>query len=171
MDDMTREQRSRNMSRIRSTRTKPEDAVGKMLFAEGLRYRRNDGRYPGKPDFVFPKYKTAVFVNGCFWHQHEGCRYAKLPKSNPEYWLPKLERNKTRDLQNMTAMRRMGWKIAVVWECAVKDSNIKQMLKQLAESIRHGEADGIELKESCSKVIPMVFDPDDIEKLKDAAAR
>ena len=145
MDDMTKEQRSRNMSRIRSTRTKPEDAVGKILFAEGLRYRRNDGRYPGKPDFVFPKYKTIVFVNGCFWHQHEGCRYAAVPKSNPGYWLPKLERNKARDLQNMTAMREMGWKVAVVWECAVKDINKGQMLKELAESIMQGNADGLEL--------------------------
>ena len=153
MDDMTKEQRSRNMSRIRSTRTKPEDAVGKMLFAEGLRYRRNDGRYPGKPDFVFPKYKTVVFVNGCFWHQHEGCRYAAVPKSNPEYWLPKLERNKARDLKNMMAMREMGWKVAVVWECAVKDTNKEQMLKELTESIRHGNADGLELEGSMNPAL------------------
>ncbi len=148
MDDMTKEQRSRNMSRIRSSHTKPEDIVGKLLFAEGLRYRRNDNRFPGKPDFVFPKYKTVVFVNGCFWHQHEGCRYAKLPKSNPEYWLPKLERNKMRDAVNLAALREKGWKIAVVWECAIKSQNREQLLKKLAESIRLEKADGMELKDN-----------------------
>ena len=92
--------RSYNMSRNRGKGTKPEETVRKFLFANGLRYRKNDRRLPGTPDIVLPKYKTVVFVNGCFWHGHEGCRYFVWPKSNPEFWKEKIEANIRRDKEN-----------------------------------------------------------------------
>lgn len=92
MDVLTPEQRHLNMSRIRGAKTKPETIVRKYLFSHGFRYRMNDKRYPGKPDIVLPKYKTMVFVNGCFWHQHAGCRYASLPKTRQDFWIPKLQK-------------------------------------------------------------------------------
>lgn len=121
MDTKSKEQRSRNMARIRSADTKPELTVRKYLFSKGLRYRKNDARYPGKPDLVFPKYRTAVFVNGCFWHQHEGCRRANIPKSRQDYWIPKLERTKRRDEENRRKLEEMGWNVITVWECELKE--------------------------------------------------
>lgn len=116
------ETRSYNMSHIRSKNTKPELLVRKYLFSRGLRYRKNDKRYPGKPDMVFPKYKTAVFVNGCFWHMHEGCPCFKMPQTRPEFWASKLSRNHERDLQNYEKLRILGWHVIVLWECEL---NIK----------------------------------------------
>lgn len=109
--------RSYNMSRIRSKNTKPEELVRKYLFSRGLRYRKNDKRYPGKPDMIFPKYRTAIFINGCFWHSHDGCPSFVMPKSHLDYWEPKLERNKQRDAENIAILKANGWRVIVVWEC------------------------------------------------------
>ena len=118
-DTITPEKRSWNMSQIRSENTKPEEFVRKYLYNAGFRYRKNDKRYPGKPDIVLPKYRTVVFVNGCFWHAHD-CKRAHLPKSNLSYWAPKIERNKARDEENQKKLKADGWKVIVVWECELK---------------------------------------------------
>mgnify|MGYP004646963531 CR=1 FL=1 len=127
MDNHSIEQRHYNMSRINNKNTKPEEIVRKFLFANGFRYRKNDKRYPGHPDIVLPKYKTIIFVNGCFWHMHD-CKEFVLPKSNLDYWLPKLERNKQRDKENIEKLQSLGWNIVVVWECELKDQNSLQTL-------------------------------------------
>ena len=131
MDNHTPEQRHFNMSRIANKNTKPEEAVKKYLFSQGFRYRTNDKRYPGRPDIVMPKYKTIIFVNGCFWHMHD-CKDFVLPKSNLDYWLPKLEKNKRRDEENIEKLKSMGWNVIVVWACYLKDDIY---LEQLKESI------------------------------------
>lgn len=135
-DNHTKEARSKNMSHIRSTNTKPEELVRKYLFSKGLRYRKNDKRYPGHPDIVIPKYKTCVFVNGCFWHQHPGCRYAVLPASNQDYWLPKLERNIERDAINRESLQRDGWRVITVWECELRKPVRESTLENLYKAIQ-----------------------------------
>jgi DNA mismatch endonuclease (patch repair protein) len=127
--------RSYNMSQIRSKNTKPEELVRKYLFSRGLRYRKCDKRYPGKPDMVFPKYHTMVFVNGCFWHSHEGCPGFVMPKSNLDYWKPKLERNKLRDAENIRLLEADGWRVIIVWECELKKSVRNERLIQLYNDI------------------------------------
>lgn len=120
MDSLSREKRSWNMAQIKSKDTKIEVSVRKYLFAKGLRYRKNDKKLPGKPDMVFPKYKTVIFVNGCFWHMHKGCKYGRLPKSNTVYWKEKLERNVTNDYIHYQQLQDMGWDVIVLWECELK---------------------------------------------------
>ena len=109
--------------------------VRKFLFSKGLRYRKNDKRYPGHPDIVLPRYKTIIFVNGCFWHMHERCSRAVLPKSNEEYWLPKLEKNKKNDLENKEKLENSGWKVLIIWECELKKKNRDETLKKLYRDI------------------------------------
>ena len=135
MDNHDKETRSYNMSRIRSTNTKPEELVRKYLFSKGFRYRKNDKRYPGKPDIVLPKYKTVIFINGCFWHGHEKCRYFVMPKSNIEYWEKKISGNLKRDKENISKLEEMGWNVLVVWECQLKKSVREQTLLDLINSI------------------------------------
>ncbi len=130
-DTHSKEVRSRNMSRIRSTNSKPEETVRKALFARGFRYRKNVKDLPGKPDIVLPKYKTVIFVNGCFWHKHDCPRFA-WPSSNTDYWIPKILRNAERDKENYSALYTLGWNVIVVWECELKK-------KQLTETIDHIE--------------------------------
>ena len=134
-DKFSKETRSYIMSRIRGKDTKPEILVRKYLFARGLRFRKNDKRYPGRPDVVLPKYKTAVFVHGCFWHLHEGCKYAKMPKSNVEYWKEKLYRNRERDAQNQAELKAMGWTVLTVWECELKKGKREETLEILYDRI------------------------------------
>jgi DNA mismatch endonuclease (patch repair protein) len=134
-DVHSKETRSYNMSRIRSSNTKPEELVRKYLFSRGLRYRKNDKRYPGKPDMIFPKYRTAVFVNGCFWHKHIGCRWFVLPKSNTEFWETKLENNRQRDERNIARLRADGWNVIVVWECELKKPVRDERLAQIYNEI------------------------------------
>ena len=122
-DVHTPEQRSYNMSQIRGKNTKPEELVRKYLFSQGFRYRKNDPRLPGKPDIVLPKYKTVIFVNGCFWHGHEGCRYFVWPKNNAEFWKAKISGNIQRDAQSIRLLRDQGWNVIVVWECELKKAN------------------------------------------------
>lgn len=134
-DNHSPEIRSYNMSRIRSQNTKPEDIVCKYLFSRGLRYRKNDRRYSGKPDIVLPKRRTVIFVHGCFWHCHEGCPDFVIPKSNADYWVPKLERNHQRDTSNIEALRSENWRVIVVWECELKKTVREERLSRLYKEI------------------------------------
>ena len=134
-DVHTPEQRSYNMSRIRSKNTKPEELVRKYLFSQGFRYRKNDVRLPGKPDIVLPKYKTVIFVNGCFWHAHEGCKYFVWPKSNEEFWKNKITGNIRRDSDNYMKLEQMGWNVIVVWECQLKKPIINETIEQLVNQL------------------------------------
>ena len=131
VDRVSKEVRSYNMSRIRSKDTKPEILVRSYLFSKGLRFRKNDKRYPGSPDIVLPKYGTVVFVHGCFWHLHEGCKYAVMPKSNVDFWKKKLYGNRERDERNRKELEEMGWKVIVVWECQLKKDKREQTLDGL----------------------------------------
>lgn len=134
MDNHTKSQRSYNMSRIRSTNSKPEEIVRKFLFSRGFRYRKNDNRYPGKPDIVLPKYKTVIFVHGCFWHMHD-CGKFVWPSSNVEYWKKKITNNVHRDLQNVTLLKRAGWRVITVWECSLKKGIAESTLNKLVSEI------------------------------------
>ena len=136
MDNRSKEARSRNMSNIPSKNTKPEETVRKYLFAQGVRYRKNVSKLPGKPDIVLPKYKTAVFVNGCFWHGHEGCKYFVPPKTNTEFWYAKFKYNQERDERNYQKLRDLGWRILIVWECEIRHGDAAKRLKELEEEIR-----------------------------------
>ena len=134
-DNRSPQARSYNMSRIHSTNTKPEEAVRKYLFAKGFRYRKNDRRYPGKPDIVLPKYHTVIFVHGCFWHYHENCPYFVMPKSNIEFWQTKLENNRVRDRVNIDKLRASGWHVILVWECEIKKNRREARLESLVSEI------------------------------------
>ena len=135
MDNHSKEVRSYNMSRIRSTNSKPEEIVRKYLFAKGFRYRKNDKRYPGKPDIVLPKYKTVIFIHGCFWHMHDCGRFV-WPTSNEEYWKTKIARNIERDKSNMAALEQAGWNVLVIWECELKKKSAQSRLEKLVSEIR-----------------------------------
>ena len=163
VDKVSKEVRSYNMSRIQSKDTKPEILVRSYLFSKGLRFRKNDKRYPGSPDIVLPKYKTIVFVHGCFWHLHDGCKYARMPKSNVEFWEKKLYGNKERDERNQKELttwenapngkivkidvsvaknylpekelEEMGWNVITVWECELKKDKVEQTLDELYAQI------------------------------------
>lgn len=130
------EVRSYNMSRIHGKDTKPEEITRKYLFSQGFRYRKNVRTLPGKPDIVLPKYRACIFVNGCFWHKHEGCKYFVWPKSNAEFWKAKIEGNVTRDLSNQAELKRLGWRVFVIWECLLRKDMAEKTLSDLAEQIR-----------------------------------
>ncbi|WP_274939937.1 very short patch repair endonuclease [Chordicoccus furentiruminis] len=134
-DVHSKETRSYNMSRIRGKDTKPEEMVRKYLFSKGLRYRKNDKRFPGHPDIVLPKYNVIVFVHGCFWHLHENCKYARLPSSNVEFWESKLNGNKSRDEKVKTELEKMGWTVLTIWECELKTDKREKTLQTLYEKI------------------------------------
>lgn len=135
-DVMTTEQRSRCMAAIKGKDTMPEMIVRKYLFSRGLRFRIQVRKLPGNPDIVLPKYKTVIFVNGCFWHGHEGCRYFRLPKSNVEFWKAKIERNVARDVRNEAELKALGWRVVRVWECEIKTvAERKEYLKRLYDRI------------------------------------
>lgn len=123
---MTKEQRSRCMSRIRGKNTKPEILVRKFLFSRGYRFRINAPYLPGKPDIVLRKYKTVIFINGCFWHGHEGCKYYVIPKSNVEFWQSKIDRNRERDKTDLEILEGKGWRCIVIWECQLKPSAVRE---------------------------------------------
>ena len=120
-DHLSRSKRSWNMSRIRSKNTKPELIVRKVLHNSGIRYRLHARNLPGKPDLSNKSKIFAIFVNGCFWHQHKGCKRASIPKSNTDYWIPKLEKNVNRFKENLDRLDTMGYRTAVIWECEVND--------------------------------------------------
>ncbi len=119
MDRITKEQRSRNMSRIRGKDTKPEMIVRKYLHANGIRYRLH-AKLPGKPDISIAKRKLAIFVNGCFWHAHSNCQYFRWPQTDDDYWRKKIEGNVARDLRNYAELEAAGWRVLVIWECQIK---------------------------------------------------
>lgn len=135
-DTMTKEQRSRCMAAIKGKDTKPELEVRKYLFSRGLRFRIQVKKLPGKPDIVLPKYKTVIFVNGCFWHGHQGCRYYRLPKSNVEFWRDKIDRNMARDAKNEERLLAMGWRVVRLWECEIRNVSDRQSrLERLYDEI------------------------------------
>lgn len=135
MDVHDKETRSYNMSCIKGKNTKPEEIVRKYLFSQGFRYRKNDKGLPGTPDNVLPKYKTVIFVNGCFWHGHEGCRYFVIPKTNTEFWVNKIETNKQRDHKKINDLHALGWKVIIVWECELKKNRFLDTMKSLSNLI------------------------------------
>lgn len=136
MDVHNKETRSYNMSRIKGRKTKPEEIIAKYLFSQGFRYRRNVKKLPGTPDIVLKKYKTVIFVNGCFWHMHEGCKYFVWPKDNSKFWKNKLLANKERDEKEKKGIEELGWKVIVVWECQLKKAERERTLNWLVEKIR-----------------------------------
>jgi DNA mismatch endonuclease, patch repair protein len=120
-DRVSQKRRSEIMSLVKNKGTKPEMAIRQKLHRLGYRYRVHRKDLPGKPDLVFPRLRKAIFVHGCFWHGHRNCSYGRLPKSNLDYWGPKLERNKERDAENIKLLREGEWEVLVVWQCELKD--------------------------------------------------
>lgn len=138
VDFLTPEERSERMSRIKSSHTRPEVTLRKVLHGLGLRYRLNGANLPGKPDLIFPRFKTVVFVHGCFWHRHSNCNIATTPKSNTDFWVDKFSKNVARDERATSLLTALGWRVFVVWECEV--SSIKRANAigvQLAALIRN----------------------------------
>ncbi len=129
------------MSRIKGKNTKPEELVRKYLFSQGFRYRKNDKRLPGSPDIVLPKHKTVIFVNGCFWHGHEGCKHFVWPKSNEEFWKNKIETNIARDKKKIKNLEELGWNVLTVWECKLKNKNEKDTLQSIKKHIMANKGD------------------------------
>lgn len=157
-DIKTIEERSRNMAAIKGKDTKPEMIVRKYLFSRGLRFRVQVRKLPGTPDIVLPKYKIVVFVNGCFWHGHEGCKYFRLPKSNVEFWREKIERNIERDKESMKTLFDLGWKVIRVWECELRNkANREAILNKIYNSITTSGNSGYSLEETD---IPMAAEPE-----------
>lgn len=136
MDVHNKKTRSYNMSRIRGKDTKPEELVRKYLFSQGFRYRRNDKCLPGTPDIVLPKYKTVIFVNGCFWHGHEGCKYFVWPQNNADFWKEKINANIQRDKKKAEELEQLSWRVIVVWECQLKKVYLEHTLNNLVKTIR-----------------------------------
>ena len=137
-DSVSKEQRSWNMSRIHSADTSIEVKARKYVFSKGFRYRKNDAKLPGKPDIVLPKYKTVVFIHGCFWHRHDGCKYAATPGSNSEYWQQKFRRNTENDKDHAQKLNALGWKVITIWECEIKkafDETMNRVIDDLLSSL------------------------------------
>ena len=137
-DVFTKTKRSELMSRIKNRNTRPEMTVRSMLHRMGYRFRLHRADLPGKPDIVLPRYKTVIFVHGCFWHRHKDCRFAYTPKSRTDFWLKKLESNAIRDQQVKTDLERLGWRVITVWECELREpiqlgSRLDVTLKQKKE--------------------------------------
>jgi DNA mismatch endonuclease (patch repair protein) len=139
MDKYNEETRSYIMSRVRSKNTKPEILVRKILFSYGFRFRNNVKTLPGKPDIVLPKYKTIIFVHGCFWHGHENCKHATIPETRREWWIEKINANKNRDAQNIMELKQVGWSVMVIWACALKktDSYLYQLIDSIRENVQN----------------------------------
>ncbi len=127
--------RSYNMSRIRSGNTKPEMLVRRFLHAEGFRYKLHDKKLPGKPDIVLPKYKTVIFVHGCFWHGHKGCKYYVIPKTRTEWWVNKINGNKANDDKAIKALRKGGWKVINIWECHLKQTQVEESFSKILKNL------------------------------------
>lgn len=136
-DKFTSEKRSWIMSRVHGKDTAIEVKVRKYLFHEGFRYRKNDPRLPGKPDIVLPKYRTVVFIHGCFWHRHPGCKRATTPSSNYDYWQKKFKRNVQNDKKNRKLLSDMGWNVITIWECEI-NKKFTETMASLVKQIRAG---------------------------------
>lgn len=135
MDTISSQQRHANMAAIHGKNTKPEMVVRRYLWGHGFRYRLNHPRLPGKPDIVMRKYRTCIFVNGCFWHGHENCRYYTVPKTNTEFWQKKIHRNKERDQEVQQKLAFMGWHSITIWECQLKPTEREKTLQSLAYTL------------------------------------
>lgn len=134
MDIKSPKARSLNMAAVRSKNTKPEIAVRKLLHAAGYRFRLHSKDLPGSPDIVLPKLKTVVFVNGCFWHRHQGCRFAAVPATRSDFWIHKFEENVQRDKRNYDLLRTLGWRVIVIWECEISSiSDIRKFLDEQSD--------------------------------------
>lgn len=131
-DVHSKQVRSYNMSKISGKNTKPEIVVRKFLHKTGFRFRLHSVELPGKPDLIFPSLKIAIFVNGCFWHGHENCKHYVIPKTRTDWWTAKLNRNIARDKNNIFDLKKLGWKVLVIWECELK-KNAEKKLQQIAE--------------------------------------
>lgn len=137
-DVHSKEVRSFNMSQIRSKNTKPEMIVRRYLFSRGFRYRLHCKNLPGKPDIVLPKYKTVIFIQGCFWHGHENCKFFVAPKTRTEWWLAKIEKNRTRDLQHIAKLKSESWNVIILFECQLKNRVIDSTLANVPSLIKNG---------------------------------
>ena len=131
--------RSYNMSQIRSKNTKSELTVRKYLFRQGYRYRLHEKKLPGKPDIVLPKYNTVIFVHGCFWHGHDGCKYFNVPKTRTEWWLNKINKNKQLDVENTKKLKSNGWNVITIFECELKDGKTENTLRKLVKQLAANE--------------------------------
>lgn len=136
-DVLTPQQRHRCMSHIRSKATKPEILVRKWLWAHGYRYRLNVQSVPGKPDIVMRKYRTAIFVNGCFWHGHKGCKQFVLPKTNTEFWQNKIAHNRQRDQRNVALLRSNGWQVITLWACSLTKDKLENTMQQVSIALNY----------------------------------
>lgn len=134
MDTFTKDKRTECMSRIRSKDTSPEIAVRKFLTSNGLRYRLHSAKLAGKPDIVLSRFRTVIFINGCFWHQHKGCKRQSVPKSNKRYWNKKLENNIIKQKESISSLKKQGWKVIVIWECEAKnEANLTKLVKRMGK--------------------------------------
>lgn len=134
-DVLTPDQRQRNMAAIRSASTKPELKLRHIMWSLGFRYRINDKKLPGKPDIVLPKYRTVIFVHGCFWHGHKDCKNASIPKTNTDFWTAKITRNQERDQEVWRQLEAKGWSVIVVWECQLKKAVLEETIRRVEEEI------------------------------------
>ena len=137
MDTLSAEQRSLNMAKIHSKDTKPEVFLRSVLHKAGFRFRKNDKRYLGTPDIFLPHYNAVIFIHGCFWHGHEGCKFFVLPKSRTEFWQAKIDRNRERDLEEQRKLAEMGWHCITVWECQLKPKVREKTLQSLEYTLYH----------------------------------
>lgn len=158
-DTMTPEQRSRCMAAIHSKDTKPEVLVRKFLFAKGLRFRVCNRKLPGSPDIVLPKYQTVIFIDGCFWHGHEGCKHSWLPQTNTEFWKSKILTNKTRDTRNDEALMAAGWKIIRIWECEIRTKTKREAVLENLYNHIIGNLQKPKPYTSPSIVLPLAAEP------------
>jgi len=139
-DVLTPDQRHRNMAAIHSASTQPEQKLRRALWRKGFRYRVNDKRLPGKPDIVLPKYRTVIFIHGCFWHGHKGCKLYSVPKTNTDFWVTKIARNQERDQEVWRQLEAKGWAVIIVWECQLKNTCFNETVQRVeVEIISNGE--------------------------------
>lgn len=141
VDVVDKQARSRMMAGIRGKDTRPEIRLRKALHAIGFRFRLHEKRLPGRPDIVLPKWKVAIEVHGCFWHRHEGCRFASTPATRPEFWAEKFATNVARDRRNLEKLQEAGWRTAVIWECWLRDKDISELVQKLRDWIGSSQRD------------------------------
>ena len=168
-DYKTPDQRHKIMAAIRAKNTKPEIIVRKYLWSHGYRYRLNHTRLPGKPDIVLRKYRTCIFVNGCFWHGHEGCRYYSVPKSNTDFWKAKISRNQERGAEVKVQLTQMGWNCITIWECELKPDKKENTLESLICTLSIILLQGHKVKKydfAQENNIMMVADDSDIDDMR-----
>lgn len=159
MDSLTPEQRHRNMAAVKSKNTKPEMLVRRYLFSRGFRYRLNNPRLPGHPDLVLRRYRTCIFVNGCFWHGHEGCAAYRIPKTNTSFWESKIQRNRDRDLRVQCELAEMGWHCITVWECELTRQRRELTLQSLAFTLN-----SIFLRDHARPAYPVLEEENNLER-------